>query len=704
VEREHVDALDGLRGLAVIGVVLYHGGVSWLGGGFLGVELFFVLSGFLITSLLVGEWLRRGRIGLKRFWGRRARRLLPALIVLIVAIGVAYTAAGATKAVPGLFGDGLGALFYYANWHQIAAGGSYFAASGPVSPFQHTWSLAIEEQFYLVWPLVVLAVLWAVRSRGGPPVRTLQTLLTVALAGVIASAIDCALLSGGGASVDRLYYGTDTRATGLLAGAALAIGLALRRQRQAEAAAVRAAVSSPRRPRLPAPTLKWAAPAALALVLVGMRVATGSSPWLFPWGFLALDLAAVVLIAALVLAPGSPVDRVLSFAPLRGAGVISYGIYLWHFPLFLWLTTAATGLSGWRLLVLRVGATVTVSWLSYVLVEQPIRRRQVPNWSLRWLAPAGAGAAVASLIAAASATTLPVGVPVAATVPAARAAADLVGHDPACTVRLSDRAGLGLAGPPTAKATSQFEVNALGNHSLVWNGSSTKTFRTCPPRRVMVIGDSIAFTLGLPMLGDEQRYGVELANGSILGCAFSTRGELNVGGVWQKPDDGCADPLKTWAAEERSFHPSEVVVELGYRDEFEWRWGGKTVHLGQPAFDAYVQRQIDAYVKVLGRGGTRVLFLTVPFTSPPAQANGSPAVAGSPARHALINAMLARAAATDPRHAAVLDIDRTISPGRRYDGTVRGQLCRFDGVHFTMYCAKLLEPVVLSRARALLEH
>ena len=162
-QHNHYKGLDGLRGLAVIAVVLYHGGVSWAAGGFLGVEAFFVLSGFLITSLLVAEWTRSGSIRLRAFWGRRARRLLPALLCLVSVIGVYYAFAGPAKAIPGLKADGLSTLLYAGNWHQIASGSSYFGATGPVSPLKHTWSLAIEEQFYLFWPLLLLGVLWLLR-------------------------------------------------------------------------------------------------------------------------------------------------------------------------------------------------------------------------------------------------------------------------------------------------------------------------------------------------------------------------------------------------------------------------------------------------------------------------------------------------------------------------------------------------------------
>jgi peptidoglycan/LPS O-acetylase OafA/YrhL len=684
----HHAGLDGLRGLAVIVVILYHGGVPWAHGGFLGVDVFFVLSGYLITSLLLGEWLNCGRIALRAFWARRARRLLPALVAMVTVVGIYYAAAGPTHAVTGLQANGVAALLYVSNWHQIADSTNYFVGGGPVSPFQHTWSLAIEEQFYVVWPLLVLSVLWLARRTSA----RLHILLALTLAGAIASAVEMTLLFDGGQGLDRVYYGTDTRAGGLLVGATLAIGLALARQRHAAQDCHPAAAHTRRR------TFALAGAGALAAALTEMYLSSGSSTWLYPSGFVGLDVLVAGVIAAVVLTPASPVARVLSLSPLRAAGRISYGLYLWHFPLFLWLNTAATGVSGARLLAVRVAITLIVSVLSYVLIEQPIRQRPRPAWLAHGLPPLGGLAAVAALIAASSASALPAGVVVANVVPRG-----LASGRPACPVALRDTPQYGVT-PIAPSRLTQFETLSLGRHPLLWSGSGTTTFHTCHPKRVLFIGDSLAFVLGTPMLDGEQRYGVELADAAIIGCAFSTRGQIvGVNGTAAAPDPGCGNALSSWRADERRFHPSEVVVELGYRDEFDWLWHGRDVHLGQPAFDAYVQSQIDRYVTTLGREGTKILFLSVPYTDPPAQANGSPSPASSPARHALINAMLARAARLDPGNASVLDIDRTISPGGHYDAMVDGEPCRLDGIHPDVFCTELLEPRVLTRARALLD-
>ena len=697
VELSHYGGLDGVRGIAVAAVLLYHGGVAWADGGFLGVEVFFVLSGFLITSLLLTEWARSSAISLGAFWARRARRLLPALFCLVAVIGLYYAAAGSAQAIPGLRGDGLSALIYYSNWHQIAAGTSYFAATGPVSPLEHTWSLAIEEQFYLVWPIVVGGVLWVAtrattrRAKGAPGYasrRPLLVLFGVTVTGAIASAVDTAILFGGGRNLDRVYYGTDTRAASLLIGASLAIGFALWRARREGVAVDRL------RPRV----LGAGALLALAGVLAAIATVPGGARWLYPYGLLALDGAVVLLIVAAVAFPASLAARLLALGPLRALGKISYGLYLWHFPLFLWLNAGAVGVSGTPLLLVRLAATLAVSTASYFLIEQPIRQRRRPTWMVRALTPLAAGGAVAALLLASAADQLPVGIPAAATLP--QPPPQLRGNDPSCTVSLKDASDYGEAPVPLSKET-QFVYTALGDHKLTWSGSGEKTFETCPPKRVLVVGDSLAFTLGVPWLEDEERYGIQLADGALLGCAFTTEGELDVDGTWEGQSEGCANAPERWAADARATRAQAVVVELGYRDQFDWKINGKVVHLGQPAFDAYVRSQIERFVKLLSAGGTKILFLSIPYTSPPDLPNGSAAPAASPARHALINSMLEDAARRHPKTVSVLDIDQTVSPGDHYNANINGQLCRFDGVHFSAYCSELLEPRVLGEVRKL---
>lgn len=701
----HAPGLDGLRGLAIAAVVLYHAGLSWAVGGFLGVELFFVLSGFLITSLLLGEWRTYGRISIATFWAARARRLLPALLVMVSVVGLYYALAGRQQAIPDLRGDGLSTLLYAGNWHQISIGSSYFAATGPVSPLQHTWSLAIEEQFYVFWPLIVIGLLTIASRRTRTDLarkRSLRLLLAVTLLGALASVIDMALLYHGGRGIDRVYYGTDTRAFSLLIGAALASWRTLRAWRPAGSprTGVRLAISKRGRHLADA-----AAVGALLVLLFVMAQAAGDSGWLYPYGLLTVDLLSVGLIVAAMTRPRSPVGLLFSSPPLRRLGEISYGLYLWHFPLFHWLDQSATGLSGTELVIFRIAFALTVSVLSYIIIEQPIRRGRLPRWTVRSLTPIATASAVTCVFVGSGLSAVSFSDAAAKSLPLPAAA--LRGTAGPCTQTLTDASSYGVMPLPETSAP-RTEYSALGGHAIRWRGSGRVVFRTCPPARAIVVGDSLGYTLGVGLMENEQRYGVVVANAAMLGCAFDTTGQLSVSGNWESQQDGCPDALDRWAHDATAVGAQVVIVELGYRDQFDWRGRlgaraeGGTEHLGQPAFDAYIESQIGHAIDVLGANGTRkVLFLSVPWSHPPDDPDGSTPIAASPARHAAINALIAKAVA-GRANAAVLDIDKIVSPSGGYQGAVNGKVCRFDGIHFTLYCSELLQPDVLGEVRSLL--
>src|SRR4051794_18786712 len=209
----HQPALDGIRALAVIAVILFHAGNTYATAGFIGVDMFLVLSGFLITTLLLRELALTGRVAVKAFWMRRARRLLPALILVLIAVACfgAFVATG--DEALGLRGDLLGSLFYVQNWRFVLSGASYFTQFGSPSPLRHMWSLAIEEQWYLVWPLLLFGIMKLTR-------RNLRAVTAVILGLAAGSATLMYVLSRGG-DTSRAYYGTDTRAQALLVGAAL---------------------------------------------------------------------------------------------------------------------------------------------------------------------------------------------------------------------------------------------------------------------------------------------------------------------------------------------------------------------------------------------------------------------------------------------------------------------------------------------------
>ncbi|MGO9343025.1 MAG: acyltransferase family protein, partial [Acidimicrobiales bacterium] len=354
----YLPGLDGLRALAITGVIAYHLGYGWASGGYLGVDLFFVLSGFLITTLLMEEWLGTGAVRLTKFWGRRARRLLPALLLMVVVVVafVATQSGGLPIDWSGLRSQALATVGYVANWQLLLAHQSYFDQFAVQSPLKHTWSLAIEEQFYLVWPLVIVGMMGLLR-RVRRPGRWRSAGLALTVGGGIASAAWMAVLWLHGASVDRVYYGTDTRAFDLFAGAALAMMTVGRPQ------------PTPRSMR----RLH-----AFGLVAVGALAAcwiTGGSPvtdvprgWMFEGGFALCAIAGAVVIADVRCKEPGPLHSVLSLRPVRYVGKISYGLYLWHWPVIVELTPARAHANGLTLSTLRVAVTFGLAVTSYYLV------------------------------------------------------------------------------------------------------------------------------------------------------------------------------------------------------------------------------------------------------------------------------------------------------------------------------------------------
>ena len=355
----YLPALDGLRALAVVAVLLYNAGQLWLPGGFLGVEMFFVISGYLITSLLLAEWAQHGRVDFKSFWLRRARRLFPALIALLLVV-VGWLVIFLPTEVAAVRGDVLSTAGYVNNWYQIFAHKSYFESVGRPSLLRHMWSLAVEEQFYLVWPLAfsLLMVRWR-------PQRVFRLILTAALASIVWMAV----LYQPNTDPSRVYYGTDTRAAGLLLGVALAYLWRPGRE-----------VTGAGRRILDAVGLT-------ALVTLGGCLACINEfqPFLYRGGFSLTGLATAALLAVAVSPRARLVPRVLSWGPLRWVGLRSYGIYLWHFPVFM-LTRPQLDvpLAGWLLLTVRFGLTLGIAAASYRWVETPVRQgaldRAWNNW------------------------------------------------------------------------------------------------------------------------------------------------------------------------------------------------------------------------------------------------------------------------------------------------------------------------------------
>ena len=364
-----------MRAVAVVAVLLYHADLAWIPGGFLGVEVFFVISGYLITALLLAEWRQRGRIDLRTFWLRRARRLLPALYVLLV-VTLAFAVVFLPGEVAGLRGDVLAAFGYVTNWYLIFGQESYFESVGRPSLLQHLWSLAVEEQFYLIWPPILALML----SIGTTRLRR-RRVFTITLAGAAASAVAMALLYAPGVDPSRIYYGTDTRATGLLFGAALAfLWSPGEKYHPPEARHRRLGLAS--RGRF---MRRWGWTSPLLLDILGFT-ALGALTWfclnlgefqpfLYMGGFALVGVATAATIMAVVNPYTLIGARLLGSAPLRWIGVRSYGIYLWHWPVFMVTRPELDVLfDGSSLLALRLAATVVLADLSYRYIETPIRR------------------------------------------------------------------------------------------------------------------------------------------------------------------------------------------------------------------------------------------------------------------------------------------------------------------------------------------
>lgn len=661
---QHVPALDGLRGLAVLGVVLYHAGVSWLPGGLLGVDAFFVLSGFLITGLLLNERRGSGHIDLRRFWTRRARRLLPALLLLLVLVSVqvALTADPASRTrYPK---DALAALGYVANWRFAFSHQGYFGAAIP-SPLLHLWSLGVEEQFYLLWPLLVALLLLRSGARPGGRVGVLSTLGALASAGWMA-----ALATGLGPAVttDRLYYGTDTRAAALLVGAAIAGWQA--RRADSKSFATRRHAS-----RL----IAAGGVLGLATTLTIWATTSGQTGWLYRGGFLLVAFAVGAIVAAVSTAPRGLLSRLLSLAPLAALGRISYGVYLYHWPLFLLVDHRRTGLAGTTLLLVRLAATLAVATVSYLALERPVRQG---TWRLplpRLSVPLVAGATVGAILLAA---TLPA--------TAARPGEDLN----ADAAQLRQETARRLAQLPAPAAP----VRVVG-------GAQSAVAPVPPvhePVRTLIVGDSIAFSAAWALTSERTPYQVDLLSDAIIGCGIVPDPYADPNSTSPIPLSECAGWASQWQNLVTRFQPAVSAVFLGRWEITDRFINGRTQHIGEPDFDGRLSALLDEAIRILSARSGKVALIALPCITLPELANGGTAPADAPVREARYNQLLREAAVRHPHLASVVDINAQICPAGQVVSSYHAvPLRQADGMHFDVSSGPALGPLLLEPLRRL---
>ncbi|MDA2966168.1 MAG: acyltransferase family protein [Actinomycetota bacterium] len=550
----HHRGLDGLRGVAVILVIIFHSGLGWLPGGFLGVSVFFTLSGFLITSLLINECENTGRIDLKAFWGRRLRRLAPASLVVIAGVvGLASWLSTSIEASR-IKGDAISATLYFSNWRFIYSGHSYGELFASPSPLQHLWSLSIEEQLYVIVPVVV-AGLFSLGLRR----RAIGYVFLVAVA---ASTIATMFTN----SHELIYYGTHTRAAELLLGAALACLFGQKIEQLA------------RQKAKPWATL-YIVP--LSGVVVLSRFSSVDSPWVYSGALTVFAGLSVVCLLASIQA--GPVRSFLSGSPLVRVGEVSYGLYLIHWPVIVWLNSDRIDLNATTLFGVQVAVTVIVTLVSYWLIEQPIRQRKI----LRSfpLASGSFGMAVVGVIVLASAVLA--------------SAETQVDTTPKVLVTLA----------PTTTPVADSSTNV--NESDV----PTRVDRT-GPLSVLVIGDSTAENIATAMANAADG-NIAVISGGVLGCPL-----LKVAYVRDRKDsqqDVSYCPDNGQLVQDHVADVDAIVIVAGVANQWAYKYAGSEFWV-EPESDQYAA-DLNAFLEnveeIVAPQGVPVLV----FETPPVRDN-----------------------------------------------------------------------------------
>ncbi len=550
----HLPALDGLRGVAVIGVVLFHAD-ALLRGGYLGVDLFFVLSGYLITSIILSELDATGTLDLKAFWVRRARRLFPALLSIMPAIALyARFVAGADE-LAGLRNDALATLAYVANWRAIFSEKSYWDLFIAPSPLEHTWSLAIEEQFYVAWPLIVTLVFGVLR-------KGRKTLLGVTLALLLGSMLLMLLLYDMDRT-SRVYFGTDTRAASILAGVVLSILLPAKTEMSMRTARVLDGFG------------------AFTIVVLGVAWVKldGQSTFVYHGGFWLNEALALVLIACAVAGKKSLVARLFSVRPLAYMGTISYGVYLWHWPIDCLLTANRTHIEGLKLQLVRMSLTLVIAMLSYRFFERPIRMKGLPFGKPIWVVPAAFAASALSVVAGTRARPIPPA-PVAA-------------HDPPPQ---------GHSFHPPFPSAYAADVETLLPASELPAGTP----------RVLVVGDSVAQKLGVSLRHRQDERRMWVAHRGVGDCSIVQNLKVDRQGhpATAVKNPGCAS---RWVLDTAELKPDLTLIVLGGGYYAQMMVEGKPEHACEAGWHATYRARLVELIDGMGTNAGQVVITLVPY-------------------------------------------------------------------------------------------
>lgn len=667
----------------MLAVVIYHfggGSTSWLPGGFLGVDVFFVLSGYLITSLLLSEHARTGRIALAEFWARRARRLLPALALVLIGATLWVWWASPINDYPRRRADVLWSLGYLANWHLSDSGDNYFAEYGTASPLRHMWSLAVEEQFYLVWPVLVIALLAAGRAVRGrrwfgariPVWRFggLRLVVLAAVAGIVVSSVTMAV-QWSAEDPTRAYYGTDGRVQELFVGVLLAVVLARR-------AKLRPA---------------WLATGSRALVVVsvaGLVALVAAMCWLsdvgmayYRGGALLACLATAGLIAGVERGPDGALARVFSWRPAVALGRISYGVYLWHWPVCVALPVMANWTPEQVRMqqVWRVVLTLALALASYRFVEQPVLRS---GWLRRSPLRTGAATvavAVAVVVAAVRLTSLP----------GAMYEQVAVSSDSSCSGERVDRL-VACARPAPGDATPGGA--AVGPH-----------VQRAP---VMVAGDSIARGLAAGMDEWAAAAGTHWVQAAWKEC--STTGLMAVRTVDAGPSprvQACHDQARARILEALDRYRPRTVLVTEFTPHYKpLLVDGHKVAPGTPQHAALLRAGYQRLVDDVAARGGRVVFVEL---APPGdsvasvvakdrKAGSTPGTGPGGEYVGAYNAVLRDVAAARPGLVGIVSVTDVLCPRGRCGPIRDGVIMRVDGVHYSREFAQVIAPLLLRRA------